>query len=165
MNCIDKVLTDEEIDNLVNEIMNIPIEKNNNCLSTYGSVNVDELISVVKEMQKIPTYDNLLKENEKLKKQLKIKHDGFMASIEEKCELAKENEKLKKQLEEINNFINKANFANIEQLMLDYCAKTEEQKEFIDWLENLVISDLGVFTEIKVCDVLSKYKEIIGDKE
>ena len=67
MNCIDKVLTDEEIDNLVNEIMNIPIEKNNNCLSTYGSVNVDELISVVKEMQKIPTYDNLLKENQKLK--------------------------------------------------------------------------------------------------
>lgn len=66
MNCIDKVLTDEEIDNLVNEIMNIPIEKNNNCLSTYGSVNVDELISVVKEMQKIPTYDNLLKENKKL---------------------------------------------------------------------------------------------------
>ena len=69
MNCIDKVLTDEEIDNLVNEIMNIPIEKNNNCLSTYGSVNVDELISVVKEMQKIPTYDNLLKENQKLKKE------------------------------------------------------------------------------------------------
>ena len=76
--------------------------------------------------------------------------------------LQQENQELKKQLEEINDFINKANFANIEQLMLDYCAKTEEQKEFIDWLENLVISDMGVFTEIKVCDVLSKYKEIIG---
>ena len=81
------------------------------------------------------------------------------------CYFKRENQELKKQLEEINDFINKANFANIEQLMLDYCAKTEEQKEFIDWLENLVISDMGVFTEIKVCDVLSKYKEIIGDKE
>ena len=78
------------------------------------------------------------------------------------CYFKRENQELKKQLEEINDFINKANFANIEQLMLDYCAKTEEQKEFIDWLENLVISDMGVFTEIKVCDVLSKYKEIIG---
>ena len=78
------------------------------------------------------------------------------------CYFKRENQELKKQLEEINNFINKAKFVNIEQLMLDYCAKTEEQKEFIDWLENLVISDMGVFTEIKVCDVLSKYKEIIG---
>ena len=81
------------------------------------------------------------------------------------CYFKRENQELKKQLEEINDFINKANFANIEQLMLDYCAKTEEQKEFIDWLGSLVVSDLGVFTEIKVCDVLSKYKEIIGDKE
>lgn len=34
-------------------------------------------------------------ENQKLNEQLKIKHDGFMASIEEKCELAEENQKLK----------------------------------------------------------------------
>lgn len=40
-----------------------------------------------------------------------------------------------------------------------------QQKEFIDWLENLVVSDMGVFTEIKVCDVLSKYKEIIREKK
>ena len=40
-----------------------------------------------------------------------------------------------------------------------------QQREFIDWLGSLVVSDLGVFTEIKVCDVLSKYKEIIGGKE
>ena len=39
-----------------------------------------------------------------------------------------------------------------------------QQKEFIEWLGSLVISDMGVFTEIKVCDVLSKYKEIIGGK-
>ena len=40
-----------------------------------------------------------------------------------------------------------------------------QQREFIDWLGSLVVSDLGVFTEIKVCDVLSKYKEIIGEKD
>ena len=84
-----------------------------------------------------------------------------------------ENQELKKQLEEINNFINKANFANIEQLMLDYCAKTEEQKEFIAYLENEIQSceltcDL-IFNhnkEMKIYKIiLLKYKEIIGVKE
>ena len=37
-----------------------------------------------------------------------------------------------------------------------------QQKEFIKFLENELVSELDVFTEIKVCDVLSKYKEIIG---
>lgn len=40
-------------------------------------------------------HKRLQEENKELKKQLKIKHDGFMASIEEKCELAEENQKLK----------------------------------------------------------------------
>ena len=89
--------------------------------------------------------------------------------------LQQENKELKKQLEEINNFINKANFANIEQLMLDYCAKTEEQKEFIDWLENEIENckygeenyadgdDMSYHNENELrIEILSKYKEIIG---
>ena len=88
------------------------------------------------------------------------------------CYFKRENQELKKQLEEINNFINKANFANIEQLMLDYCAKTEEQKEFIAYLENEIQSceltcDL-IFNhnkEMKIYKIiLLKYKEIIGGK-
>ena len=35
----------------------------------------------------------VLKENQKLKEQLKIKHDGFMASVNESCEYAEENQK------------------------------------------------------------------------
>ena len=69
------ILTDEEIDNLVDEIMNIPVEKNNNCLSSYGSINVDDLIDSIKELRKVPTHDELLRENEKLKEQLKQKED------------------------------------------------------------------------------------------
>lgn len=89
-----------------------------------------------------------------------------------------ENQELKKQLEEINDFINKANFANIEQLMLDYCAKTEEQKEFIDWLEKEIENckygeenyadgdDMTYHNENELRkEILSKYKEIVGDKE
>ena len=87
--------------------------------------------------------------------------------------IQQENQELKKQLEEINNFINKANFANIEQLMLDYCAKTEEQKEFIAYLENEIQSceltcDL-IFNhnkEMKIYKIiLLKYKEIVGVKD
>ena len=93
------------------------------------------------------------------------------------CYFKRENQELKKQLEEINNFINKANFANIEQLMLDYCAKTEEQKEFIDWLENEIENckygeenyadgdDMSYYNENELRkEILSKYKEIIGEK-
>ena len=92
--------------------------------------------------------------------------------------LQQENQELKKQLEEINDFINKANFANIEQLMLDYCAKTEEQKEFIDWLENEIENckygeenyadgdDMTYHNENELRkEILSKYKEIIGGKD
>ena len=91
--------------------------------------------------------------------------------------LQEENEELKKQLEEINNFINKANFANIEQLMLDYCAKTEEQKEFIQYLEDYIevlksqqenVNGLDILEEETLFileETLEKYKEIIGDKE
>ena len=69
------ILTDEEINNLVDEIMNIPVEKNNNCLSSYGSINVDDLIDSIKELRKVPTYDELLRENKKLKQQLQQKED------------------------------------------------------------------------------------------
>lgn len=44
--------------------------------------------------------EQLLKENQELKEQLKIKHDGFMASVEETCELAKENQKYKEVITE-----------------------------------------------------------------
>ena len=64
------------------------------------------------------------------KKQAQIYRDSKKVK-----ELEKENQELKKQLKEINNFINKAGFVNIQQLMLDYCAKVEQQKKFIEWLE------------------------------
>lgn len=93
----------------------------------------------------------------------------------------KENQELKKQLEEINNFISKAGFVNILQLMLDYCAKVQQQKEFIEYLENEIneineqIKNYDIWHEVGTdinflilkkqfnIEILSKYKEIIGD--
>lgn len=81
--------------------------------------------------------------------------------------LQQENQELKEQLEEINNFINKASFVNIEQLMLDYCAKVEQQKEFINYLESEskeLIRDAGYHQRICL-EILEKYKEIIGAED
>ena len=109
---------------------------------------------------------SLFEENRELKKQLEEKNNGFVASTEELVEYAEENEKLKEQLEEINNFINKASFVNIEQLMLDYCAKVEQQKEFIEWLENKMNETHYAVFEFQAYRLaFEKYKEIIGCKE
>ena len=90
--------------------------------------------------------------------------------------LKRENQELKKQLEEINDFISKAGFVNIQQFMLDYCIKVEQQQEFIEWLENLIgqnetVIEVSKYGLPKECSkllidfyksILSKYKEIIG---
>ena len=89
MNCIDKVLTEKEIDDLVKDIMSIPVKNKNNCVSTYGNINVDDLISNVKEFKKIPTFDNLLKENQKLKEQQKEFIEWLEKYIFEKDETRK----------------------------------------------------------------------------
>lgn len=85
-------------------------------------------------------------------------------------------QELKKQLEEINKMIEKCGFANIEQVMLNYCGLLSQQKEFIEYLEdeisklkkeygNYVYDD---YSEEKgkydtYIEILQKYKEIIGD--
>ena len=87
-------------------------------------------------------------------------------------ELLKENQELKKQLEEINKMIEKCGFVNIEQVMLNYCGLLSQQKEFISYLENEIekkrktTTTLTSFTRnvvpLKHC--LQKYEEIIGGK-
>lgn len=118
MICIDKVLSEKEIDDLVKEIMSIPVEKNNNnCLSSYGSINVDDLIETVKELKKVPTYNELLKENQRLKEELNKYTDPedltlmFMYCDEKakdkiKC-LEQENQQLKEHLHQKEDIIDK----------------------------------------------------------
>lgn len=157
------ILTDEEIDNLVDEIMNIPSEKNNNCVSTYGSINVDDLISNVKEFKKIPTFDNLLKENKTLKQQL-----DYLRSGEYHNQLRFENEILQNVVDtngvpsEVYDYIDCAH-RNTEllgkrQKLIDYLKeqinKINEQIEHFDlWREvgvdiNFLILKKQMFKEI-----------------
>lgn len=87
--------------------------------------------------------------------------------------------KLKKQLEEVNNFIKKCGFTNIQQVALNYCGLLTQQKEFIKYLEDeiskqkndifanaLTSEDIDLYImKIKLQEleeILQKCKEIIG---
>ena len=82
--------------------------------------------------------------------------------LEDFDKLQQENQELKKQLEEMDSklFFTK-NELEMRQKTIDN--KLRQQNEFIEWLDSMLVSELGVFTEVKICDVLSKYKEIIGE--
>lgn len=89
------------------------------------------------------------RENKELKLQLK----GTTHCFDEE-----EHEKLKKQVE------------NYKELGFKYLQdknnKLEtQQKEFINYLKNMLDDENDIFSVIRVKDVLRKYKEIIGGKE
>lgn len=72
-------------------------------------------------------------------------------------ELQQENQELKKQLEEYRRL----GFKHLN----DKCNKLEnQQKEFISYLENMLDNENDIFSVVRVKDVLSKYKSIIGGK-
>lgn len=68
-----------------------------------------------------------------------------------------------------NIYINKISFSsegkNIKELieMPTYEDLINQQKEFINYLENMLDNENDIFSVVRVKDVLQKYKEIIGD--
>lgn len=134
---------------LLKAIMELPKAETNNHISAMNVINVDDLMSAVDRLNKIPDYNDLLKENQELKKQL----------------------------EEINKVIEKCGFVNIEQVMLNYCGLLTQQRELIKYLED-EIKRITTLDETKVSqgsimtmrcmksdyeEILQKYKSIIGD--
>ena len=137
---------------LLKEIMKLPKIETNNSISAMNVINVDDLMSAVDRLNKIPDYNDLLKENQELEKQL----------------------------EEINKMIEKCGFVNIEQVMLNYCGLLTQQKKFIEYLENEInkfkeqIKNYDIWHEVGndinflilkkqfYLEILQKYKSIIG---
>lgn len=52
---------------ILKSIMEIPKIETNNPISTMNSINVDDLMSAIDRLDKVPTYQDLLKENKKYK--------------------------------------------------------------------------------------------------
>ena len=89
---------------------------------------------------------------------------NFIDMAHRNTELLEENHKLKKQLETVGK---KYEFEakNRDKVYKMLRKKDSQQKEFIAHLEDMLVSELDIFTVVRVCDVLSKYKEIIGVKD
>ena len=110
----------------------------------------------------IPKYEDtkdynvfdLIRENQELKKQLEYLRSGEYIN------------QLKFERNMLEDVVNKGEVSKEDKEFIDMTHRNtellEQQKEFIEWLESMLVSELDVFTEVKICDVLSKYKEIIG---
>ena len=109
----------------------------------------------------------------------KTKDCGRVQFIKLLMEKERENQELKKQLEEMDSklFFTK-NELEMRQKSIDN--KLRQQKEFIEWLERrlFLLRDEASELVLKMCstdyqdtkievykEILSKYKEIIGDKD
>ena len=98
---------------------------------------------------------------------------GYVEMIEQECE------ELNKQLENANEQINylRRSIERKEERIIDlqdekipytneYVAKLlNQQKKFIEYLENMLDNENDIFSVVRVKDVLSKYKEIIECKD
>ena len=118
------------------ELINaLPKVKIDEPISSMNSINIEDLRNAVERLKKIPTYQDLLKENQELKKQLE-----------------EERKKVSEYSYKLSNF---------------RCEETYEtqQKEFIEYLENMLDNENDIFSVVRVKDVLLKYKKIIGVKD
>ena len=105
--------------------------------AVHNDINNEEAIiifnSLVGEKENCQTVKTLLKENQELKKQLKPNY--YVKGLEGT---------LKEYQQEMNNVL-------------------KQEKEFIKHLEDMLDAENDIFSVVRVKDVLSKYKEIIGD--
>ena len=101
---------------LLEEIMKLPKTEAVNPISAMNSIDVDDLMSAIDRLNKIPDYNDLLKENQELKKQLE--------------EINKFKFSYRKDETKIPPIIRK-------QKDVEIIKKLEnQQKEIIKWLEN-----------------------------
>lgn len=67
-------MTKEE---LLKEIMELPKVETINSISAMNAINVDDLMSAVDRFDKVPDYNDLLKENQQLKIQISAREEEY----------------------------------------------------------------------------------------
>ena len=127
---------------ILKEIMELPRIETNNSISAMNVIKVDDLMSAVDRLNKIPDYNDLLKENQELKKQLEEIYKFKFSYRKDETKMPPIIRK-QKDVEIIKNLEN-------------------QQKEFIKYLENMLDNENDIFSVVRVKDVLQKYKEIAG---
>lgn len=123
---------------LLEEIVELPKIETNNPIITINSITVDDLMSVIDRLNKVPDYNDLLKENQELKKQL----ENCYCNRTDCSGRIKDSKKYDSLIQ----------------------AQEVQQKEFIKFLENELLHaryyarDIAHYIEY----VLRKYKKLIG---
>lgn len=134
-----------ELEDILNYLETTSLEPHDDYVSEFSYKEQKTLWKYIKELQQ---------ENQKLKKQLEYLRSGEYLN------------QLKFERNMLEDLLNKGEVSKEDKEFIDMTHRNtellEQQKEFIEWLESMLVSELDVFTEVKICDVLSKYKEIIG---
>ncbi len=145
---------------LLKEIMELPEVEAINPISAMNSINVDDLMSAIDRLNKIPDYNDLLKENKELKKQ-------FEQYEEEVCILdmtTDENIKYRTQQKEFIDYLE--NKIDICDSFLDTIKSDLQETPYrvISTNKDITIRIKENETAHKVYEeILQKYKSIIGD--
>lgn len=136
----DLVMNKEEF---LKAIMELPKIETDNPISTMTSINVDDLMSAVDRFDKVPDYNNLLKENQELKKQV---------------------EQYQQELEKADSITQSCIFHGKKESEISYrkCLnaldkKETQQKEFIEYM-NKTIEDCNNYSKY----IEKKTKELHG---
>ena len=132
---------------LLKEIIELPKIETNNPISAMIGINVDDFMNAVDRLNKIPDYNDLLNENQGLKKQLEENQNplkGIFAQVNDDT-LLRDCGNMDAEINELKN----------------------QQKEFIKYLEEKLnfykINTQGYSMNL-VEEILQKYKSIIGGK-
>ena len=85
---------------MIDELLKTIPKQNNQCISTYGGIDVDNLKQVVDKFKKIPNYDELIKINnnleqaldeiKKILRQPQFEYDNIPCNYEDDIEKIKE---------------------------------------------------------------------------
>ena len=157
-------------------IENVPKTDSINSISSYNSINIEDLANAVNRFKKVATYDELLKENQKLKEKYENAVADYETTMSELQELKKQVEEYQEELEKADSITQSCIFNGKKESEISYrkCLNMLEkhknqQKEFISYLENEIKSSLALDTINKqtamhiYSTTLRKYKSIIGD--
>lgn len=75
----------EEIDNLEDYLRNkLPTIEPTIPIANFGSIDLDYLMNSIRQFKKVPTFDELLRENKRLRSQLEEK-DKVIKEVEKRC--------------------------------------------------------------------------------
>lgn len=134
-------MSEEEFDELINTI---PKVENDNPISSMNNINVEDLRNAVERLKKIPTYQDLLKENQELNKKLEENRNTYLLRLDSV----------------ITNYKNQQKeFIELLKTSIANCNKYLNNKDN-DWDEDG--RGLALTRKFAYEEILSKFKEIIG---